>query len=712
MTLCLNVAVCAACVALIALGSRAALGRSLQTPASVAGACLWALLLAVWAAYAGLGFVRTETPCLPVLAALLLAALCPLTLAAPGLHARMGSRMALALRLALPLAGVPVGLLLLELPYSEHLFQMDPTYVLLNLSLLAVGMACLWFLGQRSRWGALLNATACIVFGIANYFMCVFKGQTVLPSDLMAIGTAAGVSMGYEFAASGAPVAALCVYLGYLFLVVLAPPVRPTRRGVVVNLVVGLAAGGLLAACFTCRDFAEDFAVDVDPWATSESYMEFGSLAAFVQRVQSIDPQEPEGYGAQTAAGLRAELADAWSARNPDYPATLEESRALQAATTGTEGLPHVVVVMNESFSDLGIFPGVSGYAGLLGYEGIDAALSGYVYSSVRGGGTCNSEFEYLTGSTLACVDGGAYPYMTYDLAAVESLPKYFSALGYETSAVHPMAAENWQRDLVYSQLGFGAFYFGQAFAQDAQTLRGLVTDRETYDLVLGLLAQAQGPQFVFDVTVQNHGGYETGLLEEYPYDGVTVNGVSVAGMSEYLSCVDASQEDLAYFLGELAKLDEKVLVVFFGDHQPGFNDALAEAAYGVPVEDLSIDQVQQRYATPYLVWANYPLEGLASETDGAAAGGAETSLGYLMATTAYAAGLPLSEWQRALLQLQEEMPAVNVNAYMDGQGAWHWIGEDEPAPDALAAYDQLQYDQLFGAGGAGSLDALEEEAL
>ena len=52
------------------------------------------------------------------------------------------------------------------------------------------------------------------------------------------------------------------------------------------------------------------------------------------------------------------------------------------------------------------------------------------------------------------------------------------------------------------------------AFA-DADTLRGLTTDRATYDYVLDLLEADEGPQFVFDVTLQNHGGYDVGGLSD-----------------------------------------------------------------------------------------------------------------------------------------------------------------------------------------------------
>ncbi len=78
--------------------------------------------------------------------------------------------------------------------------------------------------------------------------------------------------------------------------------------------------------------------------------------------------------------------------------------------------------------------------------------------SSALGGGTCNSEFEFLTGSSMGHLGGGVYPYVLYDLDGTESLVSYFDALGYATHAIHPAESTNWRRDRVYDQLGFDAF--------------------------------------------------------------------------------------------------------------------------------------------------------------------------------------------------------------------------------------------------------------
>lgn len=164
------------------------------------------------------------------------------------------------------------------------------------------------------------------------------------------------------------------------------------------------------------------------------------------------------------------------------------------------------------------------------------------------------------------------YPYVLYDLEGVDNLASYFRGLGYGTHAIHPAEAANWRRDRIYEQLGFDDFD-DITTMEDADTFRDLVTDRATYERVLEKIDEGDGPQFVFDVTIQNHGGYDTGLVP--PADAVHLESDEVESpeVDEFLAAIKRSDEDLRWLIEELNARDEPTIVVFFGDHQPGFAD-------------------------------------------------------------------------------------------------------------------------------------------
>ena len=124
---------------------------------------------------------------------------------------------------------------------------------------------------------------------------------------------------------------------------------------------------------------------------------------------------------------------------------------------------------------------------------------------------------------------------------------------------------------------------------------------------MLDLLEADEGPQFVFDVTLQNHGGYDVGgLSDELAVSVPLGDGSRSSELDEYASVIRQADRDLAYLVDRLNALDRPVVLCFFGDHQPGFSDWLFEATHdGAAADDLGLEAVQERYTVPYLIWAN-----------------------------------------------------------------------------------------------------------
>ena len=652
---------------------------------SVAGAVILECALFAWTMFAVFGGVQSDSGIAAALVPLAWQALVGCVLFAPYLRRRLAG-VATKIRPVAVVLAVPLGFFLIEYPYSAGLFSMEPCYVLLNLALVGGFMLAVWFLAQRRMFGLVIGLAICLVAGYVDYFLMIFKGTTILPSDMMALSTAAEVAGGYEPVFYDSALIGLAVFLAYCAFLACLPNPNLTKVRVAVNVVLACLCAAGLVFWYNNTDIEEDCDIHVDVWSNETSYMTYGAVPCFLQRLQEITPAAPDGYTAEGADELTYTLARQWDEEHPGYPQSLTD---YFSSLDSDDDAPSVVCIMNESFSDMSTYEGVVGYDGTTYVNGLETAQSGKLYVSARGGGTCNTEFEFLTGSSLGMVGGGVYPYMYYDLSGVESLPGLFAHLGYTTTAIHPCAASNWRRDVVYTQLGFDTFLSEDYFSDDAQTLRGKVRDSETYSAVLDVLQQ-DGPQFVFDVTYMGHGGYTTGLLDSYPYDDVTVNGQSIEGMSEYLSLMDAAEEDLEWFLDELSKLDRKVVVVFFGDHQPGFNDQVDEASRDGA--ESTLEDVQHRFSTQYFVWANYDLQ-TQEDVSGVST---DTSVCYLGTQAMYQLGLPLSDRQKAQLQLAKDMPATNLNGYCGADGTWFWNGEESPVKWAYDDYAWIQYRNLF----------------
>ena len=163
--------------------------------------------------------------------------------------------------------------------------------------------------------------------------------------------------------------------------------------------------------------------------------------------------------------------------------------------------------------------------------------------------------------------------------------------------------------------------------------------------------------------------------------------------MDEYLSCIkmtDAAVQELCdYFTAQYEKTGRKVIVAMAGDHAPSFVDHVADHTF----TDENNLQILER-STPYLIWANYPLEnaGQTSATDEYN----RMDMCMLAPTLVENAGLPLTPYYQYLLALKQVAPVVTAaNDYMDADGVTHTYGENAELDAWVHGYFYLEYNNI-----------------
>ena len=353
------------------------------------------------------------------------------------------------------------------------------------------------------------------------------------------------------------------------------------------------------------------------------------------------------------------------------------------------EELPNIIVVMNESFSDLNVLGDFTTNEDYMPYlhslqNGAENTVTGYLNVSVCGGNTANTEFEFLTGNSMAFLPQGSIPYQQYITKELPALPAYLASLGYETVATHPYYADGWDRDKVYPLLGFSESIFKDQY-WGAGYVRKYVSDNSCVDKIIELYEKKEEgtPLFVFNVTMQNHGGYSD-TYDNFTPD-ITVEGVESTPLSQYLSLVRLSDQALEKLISYFEEADEKTIVVFFGDHQP--NDTVAAPILnlnGMTTKTLTEDQLKLRYEVPYVIWANYDID---------AESGKDTSANYLAADVLHYAGISENAYGSYLLELQQNYPIISAMRVLTKDGL---DTNSSSLKQELKDYQSLQYYQLF----------------
>lgn len=350
-----------------------------------------------------------------------------------------------------------------------------------------------------------------------------------------------------------------------------------------------------------------------------------------------------------------------------DYEARLLRLEQYSSdASTKVSQTPDIVVIMNESFADLRCYGAQIAPEIYRDWDEILArSAHGTAYSSVFGGNTPNAEYEFLTGDSLLFYTGTPIPYETAIRQEVPALPGLLAQLGSGTVAMHPNEGIVWSRERVYPKLGFERSVFLPEY-ENTDQIRRYVSDQANYTQVLRVLEEGTGPQFLFNVTIQNHGSYEE---EDFANLNALLDSCTNCSQTrQYLTLVKESGKALKEFLQQLEQRPRKTYVVFFGDHQPWVDEAFYSQYESGPDA-----QEHLRYQVPYFIWCNQSQE----ETQLPACG-----LNDLQLYLAQVAGLPLTGYQKLLAQVAQHYPVVCAQGVRAADGSW--LDEKQIAEDDL----------------------------
>ena len=618
------------------------------------------------------------------------------------LNIRFGKILSAMLYLLLPLAVVCA----LE-NYTHVITDLAPLILVLNLLFFYVLYGLLTALTGSVRMGFRLATLVPMLFGLTNYFVVSFRGSPIVPWDLLSFGTAASVADNYEFVLSWK---AFYSVLAFIWMILLSSKstVRLGRKKLRVISIAAYAALMFLYVGEIQNSAVQSFfGMDTTLFTLNVLYRNNGIAAAFLGNLRFLNIEQPSGYSVDKVEALMKQVEE--NAKNePETDAQGETVQATQGetvqatqgetnATAETEApassgqYPNIVVIMNEAFSDLSVWGDFATSEEVMPFFKSlqQEAVGGELYVSVKGGNTANTEFEFLTGDTMGFLPKGSIPYQQYINDETPSLASYLKTLGYSTTAIHPYNRTGWDRDTVYEKFGFDEFLDKDSFSSPYR-LRGYISDKSAFDKIREQFSIKGDDErkFIFEVTMQNHGGYsrETPDFNIYlTLPEVTGKTTSVVATEKYLTLINQTDRALEELIDYFKEQDEPVIVVMFGDHQPSdYITNVIQRICGATTSD-SLADLEQGYRVPFVMWSNYGLEH--KYYDG-------ISVNYLSSILMENAGIPLTGYQTFLKKLMETLPVINANVYRDADGNFYNY-EDDAYSGELKDYQMLQYNHL-----------------
>ncbi len=551
------------------------------------------------------------------------------------------SRMLLILRV-LVFSIVPILLFYLMEAFEHNAFEevrsLAQVYNILLFELIAW---LLFFITGSGKVALRIETVVALVYGLANHYVMEFRSTPLVPWDIFSIKTAASVAGNYDFTPTNE---FLLVCGAFVVLFVLLHFVKLKFPYGVFMRIIPTVCVGLVLCTFVNLLWDDDFQTDsyLYPFLFTPAHMTKvnGMAVTFAMDMEYIHVDKPEGYSVTRAEAILEEY------ESQEYG----DDGANQPAdgTNSTTENPNVIVIMNEAFSDLAVLGDFETNEDYMPFihslqQGQENTVTGNLSVSVCGGNTANTEFEFLTGHTMDYFPVGSIPYQQYITGELPSLASQLADLGYATYGMHPYNSTGWKRNEVYPWLGFEETYFIRDFTS-RHYIRDYVSDQTAYQKIIDIYEEKEAgkPAFIFEVTMQNHGGY----TEEHDNFTSDVHAVDLnsAQLDQYLSLMKVSDQEFENLVNYFEKEEEKTIIVFFGDHQPSDSVVRPILRWNQKME-MSEEDAMLRYQVPYVIWANYDIE---EETD------ADTDISFLAAQVLERADMPMTAYQNFLLELAE----------------------------------------------------------
>ena len=504
-----------------------------------------------------------------------------------------------------------------------------------------------------------------LVISVANAYIYSFRFRLIEPTDIYSFGTAMDVADNYSpfpvpVGVWGAvAIWGVLIYVVFRFCSRTKPQFDLKRTLIIIPLCVAAVISTLLVGSGLKTYHYQN-----------QGAGNYGYILDFTTKIKEFFVPEPSGYSKEIINGYEDK-----------YAQTTESEEAKR---------PHIIVIMDEAYSDLSVYGEIATNETVAPFISSlrENTVYGYAMASVYGGNTANSEFEFLTGNTMAWLSPNSVPYQQYTNNKTYSMVSYLKEYyGYNCIAMHPYNANNWNRPAAYEHLGFDTVLFKEDFPQ-SDFVRNYISDREMFEKIIEVYENNRNePTFLFGVSMQNHGNYA------YSGDNFTPS-VSLEGYKgsypieeQYLSLIQETDKAVELLINYFSEAEDDVVILFFGDHQPILSESFYSSVSNVKGDD--IEKQQLKYKVPFFVWANYDIEEKQIEC---------TSLNYLSSYAYEAASIPLPPYNRFLSDMEGSIPWINAYGfYSTDKGSFvEFEDANEKEQYWLDAYKQLQYNNMF----------------
>ena len=537
---------------------------------------------------------------------------------------------------------------------------------IINYSIVLLIMILIYLITKRFHISWIISSLLVLILGIANQTKLLYRDDIVKFEDLSLLKEAGIMSEKYSIVFKWYSIILICIIL-FIFMLL--------KKYLVVK---KIKLKGQIIELFMCiiiifgsyKMYYTDYSIYlslgdktlINVWVITQNYQIRGLVYPFVYTLEDGFIKAPDGYDKTNSK----EIIEKYKYEDIDNNKKV-----------------NIIAIMLEAYNDFSKFDkidfNIDVYDNL--HEIQDKSISGNIVTNIFGGGTINTERNFLTGYRM-------FPIFR---KPTNSYVWYFKEQGYNTEALHPIYGAFYNRSGTNPNLGFNIYYnYDNTFKELDENYR---QDEFFMDYIIKKYEdnkETNNPYFSFSVTYQNHGPYDSNYYEgkkyyfdnDGRYDDETYNIIN-----EYLNGIYSTNESLANLINYFDNEDEPVIIIFFGDHNPyigenGFSEM------GVNMDLGTVEGFLNYYETPYVIHANDSAKEMFGKTF--VGDGNKISPIFLMNELFDYCGLEGNEYLQYMSNLKKKIDVISDYYYKEN-GEFIRV-EDSNNQDIVDEYNQVSY--------------------
>lgn len=330
-----------------------------------------------------------------------------------------------------------------------------------------------------------------------------------------------------------------------------------------------------------------------NPWYRLENCQNNGMLLCYIYDFQFIKHEAPLNYNQKKIEDIMKQASSSAKIENNQIK-------------------PNIILILSESLWDVTTLPNIKFKPDPI--ANIRQDIKGSFISPSYGGGTANVEFELLTGLSNYLFEEDAFPYTDLITKKMPSIFNVFKNNEYLTTVIHPYYGSFYNRNNVYKNFGLDKFISLDQMT-DVEKAGPFASDKYFFDQILKQLNSSDQPQFIFGLSMQNHGLYEANRYEN--------KKIKITGnldkddrdiFQSYIEGINLTDKSYVYLKESLNRQkDKETIVIMFGDHLPFLSDDFSIYKDGnlVSGDESNWDQKEMfdMHMAPITIWSNYEIK-------------------------------------------------------------------------------------------------------